>query len=458
MRFGDHTQPPRYQYLLYDPTAMALSIRLSYEQSKPLTPGSMVLGVVKFVGNQDHYIEALSFEFRGQTDAVLNENFGDLAVSRNDYASRTYLFSRHLDIYTGECIHRKGTYAWPFAFRIPLFAAPRILPRGSKEQFHQISPWKGDATRDTTMEPHPLPPSMMQGGRFICAVQYVLEAKLLCRTLSEGVSKPKTKECKASKAISVENLNMPSLSPPEYVWPYMISRHVMRCRLPPPGHPRPVVGRLLKILSLQSQKQSSDPELRLSVLLSKKLEIEQESTLSVILSAILNVPTADMNSSPPQTARFPDLVMSRFKISLMQHTAVRAGCHSSLSVKHIFTRNGSCQVPVLRACSSTPETSRRLPASHINLSDVVDLTIPTNVLAADFSTYNIARFHRLNVSLSMVYMGKKHKIRLREVPIRIAPRSGAELERRLSEGLEIDDEYGCELAGIKWRRYRQRGG
>jgi hypothetical protein len=105
-------------------------------------------------------------------------------------------------------------------------------------------------------------------------------------------------------------------------------------------------------------------------------------------------------------------------------------------------------------CRSTFDTST--PATFVNLSDTVDLSIPTALLVSDFSTYNIARFYTLELSFSLQYESKRCRFSLRDVPIRVAPQSGEELQRRLIEGLEADDVYGCELAGIHWRDYRQR--
>ncbi|KAK5202602.1 hypothetical protein LTR41_011656 [Exophiala xenobiotica] len=262
---------------------------------------------------------------------------------------------------------------------------------------------------------------MVQGGNFLCSIQYVLEATLLQRTAPTEGRETKTKEVKVSKSISVENLEVPSHTPP-----------------------------------VKGQMPDSDPELRLSVLLPNQLEIKEDSALAVLVLGAVYVTTAATDRPQSPTELCPDLYIHSFKISLNQHTAVRAGCHSRSSVKHIFTRKGSCRVPISRFYRSATETAPYPPATSINLCDVADLNVPTWLLETDFSTYNIARFHRLNASFSMVYTGKKHKLRLREVPIRISPRSGEQLQRRLSEGLEIDDAFGCDMAGIKWRCYGHR--
>ncbi|KIW54516.1 hypothetical protein PV05_06871 [Exophiala xenobiotica] len=432
------------------PATMRLSISLSNDDGKPFTPGSMILGVVKFITYEPRIVDSLCVDFRGHTSVFLNQNYGDMMVCRHDYDSKSYLFSRHQDLYNGGCVQHEGTYAWPFAFRIPLFAAPRLLPRGSKELFQQKHPWKGD----TAPEPHPLPPSMTQSGRFVCSVRYVLEATLVQRApnMSKG------KKVQSSKTVSVENLDIcPDILPASGSdWPYVVHRHTMHCPIRDPS--RRMVHRLFPIPCIIPQRQRSKIELRFSVLLPKRLEIKDQSTsaLSVPISGSVYSDTA--SPLPLQMEREPepepDLVIRCFKLSLLQHTKVRAGCHSDCSVRRIFTRKGSCRVPVRRMCRSMSESST--PATFVNLSDTVDLSVPTVLLVSDFSTYNIARFYTLEISFSLQFESKRCRFSLSDVPIRVVSQSGEELERRLIEGLETDDEYGCELAGIQWRDYRHR--
>ncbi|KAK5188005.1 hypothetical protein LTR92_011793, partial [Exophiala xenobiotica] len=200
---------------------MALSINLSRDEGKPFTPGSMVLGVVKFTTYEDRNIESLNIDFKGVAKAFLNQNYGDLVVSRTDYVSKSYLFSRHLDLYRGEGIQHRGTYAWPFAFRIPLFAAPRAVPPGSKESFYPKHPWKGDLA----LSAHPLPPSMNQNGKFVCTVQYGLEATLVHSPAATTQAKSRSEKKQASRIVPVESLDMSSNTHSGDDWPYTIHRH-----------------------------------------------------------------------------------------------------------------------------------------------------------------------------------------------------------------------------------------
>lgn len=426
---------------------MALSIKLSHDEGKPLTPGCMVLGIVKFATHEERIIESLNIDFKGLTKVFLNQNYGDLVVSRTDYVSKSYLFSRHLDLYSGECIQHKGTYAWPFAFRIPLFAAPRAVPPGSKDMFHPKHPWKGDHA----LVAHPLPPSMKQGGKFVCAVQYDLEATLVHRPPATNHLKRKGNRLQASRTISVQNLDMTCRTQLGDDWPYTIHRHAMCCRLGRSSYLP--VRRLIPIPSKRSAHPTSEAKLFFSVWLPKKLEIKEQQALFVPISCTMGSSTTAQELLPSTDEQRPDLVVCSFKLSLVQHTEVRAGCHTSSIARRIFIRKGSCTVPVAYREPSASQTATDTPASSVNLCDATDMSLAAELLAADFSTYNIARFHSLEVSFRMRYGKKNHKFTLRNVPLRVVPQSGRELERRLSEGLEEDDEYGCYLTGIQWQDY-----
>ncbi|KAK5355048.1 hypothetical protein LTR11_011844 [Exophiala xenobiotica] len=424
---------------------MALCIRLSHDERKPFTPGSMVLGVVKLTTSEAPIIDSLNINFKGLTKVFLNQHYGDLVVSKTDYVSEGYLFSRHLDLYSGDCIQHKGTYAWPFVFRIPLFAAPRNVTPGSKEMFYPKHPWKCDLGLDA----HPLPPSMVQTGGFVCSVQYVLEATLVQRPPTTNHPKIKGKEVRASQKISVQNLDMPSRIVSGGDWPYFIHRHTMPLSSSESSHRS--VHRLLPIFSRKGLDPSSEAKLCFSVLLPKKLEIKEQQALSIAVSCTVDGPPAAQGSVSSAVDRRPDLVVYSFKLSLVQHTQVRAGSHANSADKRVLTRKGSGIMPVSRTNISTSQTTRNTPIPFVNLCDTVDLSVPAGLLAADFSTYNIARHHSLEVLFRMTYERKTHKFVLRNVPLRVVPQSTGDLQRRLSEGVEEDDVYGCDLTGIQWR-------
>ncbi len=425
---------------------MALSIRLSHDEATPFTPGSAVLGVVKLTTHEEQIIESLDIDFRGLTKVLLNQNYGDLVVSRTDYVSKSYLFSRHLSLYGGDSIQYKGTYAWPFAFRIPLFAAPRAVIPGSKESFFPKYPWKGDLALDV----HPLPPTMVQTGKFVCTVQYVLEATLLQRPAAPNHRKSKDNKVQASKRISVQNLEMPSPTYSGSDVPYIIHRHKMPSPSAESSHRS--VQRLLPIFR-KGLCPKSEVNIRFSVFLPKKLEIKEQQSLSIPVSCTMDNSPASQELLSSAVDRCPNLIIYSFKLTLVQHTHVRAGCHTSSLKKRIFTRKGSGILSIAYTNTSASQPVGNTPTSSVNLCDNADLSVPAGLLGADFSTYNIARCHSLEVFFWMKYERKKHKFTLRDVPIQVVPQYSSELERRLSEGVEEDDVYGCDLAGIQWRDY-----
>lgn len=426
---------------------MALSISLSHDEGTQFTPGSIVLGVVKLTNHEDQIIESCKMDFRGQSSAFLNQNYGDMGSSRADVVSKTYLFSRHLDLYIGEGLHRKGTHVWPFAFRIPLFAAPRLVSPGSKELFYPKNRWRGDFVVDRR-QAHPPPPSMHEAGKFVCNVRYTLEAALSYRVSAAG----KGKSLQASCSVPVQNLEMSPRVSARDEWVYMIHRHTLRCSIADSSHQHHF--RRLRIFRRKSQHLDPEVKLCVSVLLPKEIEIKERQTLSVPVACTMEqLLTAD-GPKRPVVGRDLDLVVHSFKLSLFRHTEVRAGCHNSSSIRKFFTRKGTCIVPVSLANSSEPNREENSPNPIIKLSNIVDLSISKHYLVPDFSTYNIARFHTIEMQFSLMYGGKKNKFALRNVPIRVIPQTEGELESRLNEALEPDDEFGCDLVGIQWRNYR----
>lgn len=426
---------------------MALSISLSNAGEKPYTPGSVVLGVVKLVTFEDQAIGALTLSFSGLTKVRMNQNYGDLTVSRSDYFSCGRLFAQQLSLYSGKFTHHKGTYAWPFAFHIPLLAAPKGPPLSTSEAFRRAHPWKGDFGPD----PHPLPPTMSYRGRFSCSVEYVLQAHL---EQSPGNTTLLKKNLSVLKAVLVQSLAPPAPTPDSAGdWPYINHRYKVKCPLIKSS--QTMTARFFsKLRSRDDQGDAPNVELRMSVLLPKVLEVKDASALSVIVSATASLHSQIMRPEYLERthATASELTVKSFKLSLVQHTQARAGVHAPSSERKIFVRQGVCCVPVSQSSPITnnfdpssggvAEATRTIEATSVNLGDVVDMTVPVASLIPDFSTYNIARWHTLDVVFHMEYERKKFRYMLSGVPIRVMSTTvlDTDLERQLS--LEIDSAVG----------------
>lgn len=433
-----------FRYLM---SSMALAISLSHSQGEQFTPGSMVLGVVKLTNHEDQIIKSLSIDFKGLSSVFLNQNYGDMGVSRSNAGSKAYLFSRHLDLYSGEGLHHKGTHVWPFAFRIPLFAAPRLIMPGSKELFYPRKPWKGDFVLERHLA-HPLPPSIQMSGKFVCSVRYCLEAVLTYR--SSAVTKPK--KLRASHTISVRSLEMSLHASTEGDWSYVKNQHIL-CSASAQSW-KQYLRQPWLILHRKEKHHVPDVQLCFSVFLPKEIQVKATQMLSIPVACTM-IHLSEAGEQQSQTVdRNLNLVVHSFKFTLFQHAWVRAGSHDSSSVKKILTRKGTCIVPVSHTSSSNSCGAENSPDHIVNLSNVVDMSIPESVLSPDFSTYNITRFHSLEIRFYLSYGGRKNQFVLRDVPIRVISQSSETLQRRLSEGLESDDEHGCNLVGICWRNYR----
>lgn len=401
---------------------MSLSIVLSNDDGKPFLPGSMVLGVVKLVTFDDQAIDEVTINFRGRASVLLVHSYGDMTTSRRDYKSVGYLFSQHLTLYQGKYTHRKGSYMWPFAFYIPLSASPRAGPFGSNDFFCPEYPWKND----NSVELHPLPPSMSESGRFLCAVEYMLQATL-SRPRRNPI--PLSKNISTVKQVQVQPFTRKLDLNVSGDWPYANYRHNVQCALG--NRSRTLPARLWSSLCERRRrfKRLSTPkvELHVSVLMPKKLILKEQVALSVLVAATAYAIDSDIatdQTSESVHLHSKNLTITSFKVSLLQRTQVRAGCHRSSSKKRIFVRKGSCILPLsgnlsLASTQSGITNQDTGAVVSVNLADIADLTVSSTTFVPDFSTYNIARSHSLEMLFKMEYENKRFKFYLRDIPIRV---------------------------------------
>lgn len=410
---------------------MSLSISISNDDGKPFSPGSFVVGTVKLVMDEDQPIGEVTINFSGRANVLLIHSYGDMTTSRRDYKSVGHLFAQQLSLYQGIYTHRKGNYMWPFAFQIPLSVAPPLLPVGSRGMFRPEKPWKSDHI----IELHPLPPSMVYSGPFICTVEYVLKATLTRPRASSGPL-TLTRNLSCDKQVNVQSLTRRQDLETSCDWPYVNFQRNIECPIdsPPKCLPRCLCSswragrRHLK--SIISPK----VELHLSVWVPKRINLGPKTALTVLVSAVAHkvgsetrvdqndaAAVAKDQSQPPNY-----LTINEFKVSLLQHTQVRAGCHSSLSDNRILVRKGSsCLLPLSDDTDTSYSPGRpmgaceRPPPATLNLADVTDLTVPTasTAVVPDFSTYNIARAHSLEVTLKMEYCNKRCTVKLRRIKL-----------------------------------------
>jgi hypothetical protein len=209
--------------------------------------------------------------------------------------------------------------------------------------------------------------------------------------------------------------------------PFVTYRHTVPFRLEQPS--RRIPGFLRSILSQGQLLRSTsieEAELDLSILLPRTIVIKKQASLSVLIAATargIDLDSASQKESGNGNFHHKNLVIRSFKVSLLQLIQVRAGCHRASAEKRVFVREGSCIVPLSR----NPPLPGSIGVSNqddgapifASLVDTVDLKIPTTVITPDFSTYNIANSHFLEISLKMEYANKRFKFHLRHIPIQI---------------------------------------
>jgi hypothetical protein len=399
---------------------MALSIVLSNDEGVPFTPGSLVLGVVKLVALCDLPIGSVAISFVGRSKVLLVHSYGDMTTSRSDYKSCGYLFCKNLNLYSGKYTHPKGTYVWPFVFRIPGFAHSNLDGYTDMgDAFDHRPPWRGS----DAFGHHPLPPSMDHTGAFNCSVEYLLHATLIRPPESRfafsnnvGISKSIQVECPPERIDSEDGSE----------WPYETYHHnfQIRCVNPSTSMKNRVI--LMIRRSAQSPVEATPrPKLgiQLCVLVPKIVGTRPDTTIPILLSATCLGMTGAKKDECLADVQFPSptITIKRFTISISAHTKVRAGCHYPVEKKKVFLGKGACEIP-LTGDAPDREISNEatpFPTNSVNLGDVANVRFPYKRLVPDFSTYNIFRAYCLDLRFKVEYAHKTFKFAIRDIPVRV---------------------------------------
>jgi Arrestin (or S-antigen), N-terminal domain len=399
---------------------MALSIVLSNDEGVPFTPGSLVLGVVKLVALSDQPIGSVAISFVGRSKVLLVHSYGDMTTSRSDYKSCGYLFCKNLNLYSGKYTHPKGTYVWPFVFRIPEFAHSNLDGYTDMgDTFDHRPPWRGSDNFDH----HPLPPSMDHTGAFNCSVEYLLHATL--------IRPPKpyiafSNNVGVSKFIQVD-------CPPERIdpeagneWPYETYHrnfHI-RCTDPSTSMKNRVVL-MIRRSAQGSMEAAPRPKLgiQLCVLVPKIVGTRPDTTIPILLSVTCLSKTGAKKDGCLAEVPFPSptIRIKRFTISISTHTRVRAGCHFPVEKRKVFLGKGACEIP-LTGDTSGGEVSNEptpFPTNSVNLGDIANVRFPHGRLVPDFSTYNIFRAYCLDLRFKVGYAHKTFNFAIRDIPVRV---------------------------------------
>jgi len=399
---------------------MELSIVLSNSEGNPYTPGSLVLGVVKLVVLTDQPMGSVAISFVGRSKVLLVHSFGDMTTSRYDYKSCGYLFCRHLNLYRGKYTHAKGTYEWPFVFRVPDIAdSPLDGYMGLGDTFDHTSPWRGSDAFD----PHPLPPSMNHAGMFHCSVEYVLHATLIRPPI---IDIPFSYNIGVSKLIDVRYLPPPIDSNLGSEWSYRAYHHLIPFR--PVEHPHSMKDRLISIIrdrkpSAVTGAAQSQPGIQICVLVPKAVEINADAPIPIHISATSLGSTEPTASDNPAEVPFSASILKikKFTISILIHTKVRAGCHHPYDRKNVCLGQGTCDISVMRGLQSEQMTvvPTVLPTNSVNLGELAQVRLSSGKLVPGFSTYNIFRFYALEMRFLFEYAHKRSKFTIKDIPIRI---------------------------------------
>lgn len=390
---------------------MALSITLSQQEGHVYSPGGLVPGIVKLVTASDQPIGDVIISLAGRSKVLLISCYGSVAPN-SDYKSIEYFFYRGQSLYHGQHAHRAGTYVWPFVFQLPDFTEP------------DVGRCRLDSGVTTCQR---LPSSMNHYGSFHCGIEYVLEASHILprkdhKTLPNN-------DLHVSRHIKVRQSGGAPCLEVDSERPYQVYNHDCRIR----SSPRSLGTRFTSLIrqTPHSSRRGSDAgfrEIRISLLVPKRLESTSELPLPIFVSAFSEDQGQGENNEPQDMDHAQPIVhIRRFVAWIVVKTAVHVGKHHSSTSNRIRLAKGSCDVTITRSADKSglpryTEDPEAMPTAVVNLGQVADWCLLSSLTVPDFSTGNISRTHSLELKFCMEYMGNRFKFTSAKMPFVVVGR------------------------------------
>jgi Arrestin (or S-antigen), N-terminal domain len=405
---------------------MALSIVTSHHGSQTLRPGQLVCGVVKLETTSESYSESISISFTGHSSVSVIPESGNMAGLQAIRRSCAYLFRRHSILQKEKQLLRKGTYAWPFAFRIPLYATFACSNEGHSinDYFNCESPWRGSFDAESL----PLPPSTHHSGKVDCFVRYTLHARLIRPPTAHLFSSSDLAACEDVKIGPLLSQIDRTLICSD--WPYnTFRRHFPACtsrRAPP-----------LKSIFQKSKERTvrvpqdvtdTAADIYFQAMIPKVVNVRAHSPVRIFVYATSSKPAGTQNK----------INIKSFRIDLVIHTKARVDSTQVVENQSIILGQGTCTIPLF---PHTPEfdhdsdSSREAKYNHssvhnddrgfqdrrMNFTCLEGVTISSlgHEMPPEFSTYNIFRAYTLKFKFKIRYGKVNFTFEEQGVPVKL---------------------------------------
>jgi hypothetical protein len=392
---------------------MALSIVWDEGVNTNCRPGSVFSGRVQLLAIKQQSLGQVAVTFAGRCKVRIERSNGQTTTY---YHSKGYYFRQRQGLHEGDFTFQAGTYSWPFRFVMPQYADLGLIQsdKGKGDTFEPNCRWKATYSEG----PHPLPASF--NGPKRCSVEYYVKAEL-------------TPPCKGSSLFSrsIEEkvmLNFQAVmlgSVPASDQAFRIFKQKFSIRtlklLPENSEERHSFRHKLKGV-FQS---SSLPELNLDVQVSipRQVVANRGAVFPCLVSVCRCATALEDKRQVPQSS----VQVRRFELDLRSHTEARTRNHKDHKREKIPLGAGSgAAIRIQKADDvdgkSKPayEAGRGEATMATNLGAMYRARIPNGV-TPDFSTYNIAHYHTLELKLRLECAGEVMNFDVTGLQVEITP-------------------------------------
>jgi hypothetical protein len=375
-------------------------------------PGSVLSGNVRLLAAKQQPLGQVAVTFAGRCKVRIERSNGQ---TKTYYYSKGYYFRERQILHEGDFTFQAGTYSWPFRFVMPACADRGLIQseNGKGDAFGPDPPWRGTGAGEL----HPLPASF--NGPRRCSVEYYLKAELTPPHKGAGLFSRTIEE----KVMLNFRPSMVGLGLDQNLRNYYnqkFSIHTLRL-LPEDCEERHSFRRKLKGV-FQS---SSLPELNLQVEVSiPRRVVGIRGTTFPCLVSVTRCPTAveDIRQVPQSSVQ-----VRRFEIELRSHTEARTRSHRDHKREKVVLGAGSGAAIWIQKPEDANEktkaaygTGQGATTVTTDLGAIHGVRIPAG-MTPDFSTYNIAHYHSLELKLRLECAGEEMNFDVPELPVQITP-------------------------------------
>jgi hypothetical protein len=395
---------------------MALSIVWDEGINTTCHPGSVLSGHVQLLAAKQQPLGQVAVTLAGRCKVRIERSNGQ---SKTYYYSKGYYFRRRQNLHEGDFTFQVGTYSWPFRFVIPPYAERGLVQseKGKGDTFKSDCPWRGTYTAD----PHPLPASF--NGPRKCSVEYYLKAELTPPRQGSGLFSRSIEEKVMLNFRPVMVESVPAFDQGFRIINQKFSIRTLKL-LPEDSEERHSFRHKLKGV-FQS---SSLPELNLDVQVSipRRVVANRGAGFPCMVSVSRRTTALEDTRQVPQSS----VQVRRFELELRSHTEARTRYHKDHKREKTLLGAGSGAAIWIQNADdvdggSKPacEAGRGEATAATNLGAMYRVRIPYGV-TPNFSTYNIAHYHTLELKLRLECAGEVMNFDVPELQLEVTPEAG----------------------------------